>query len=285
MPLVRRSGQFFGTLCALDPEASQLSDEQLAAFRLLADLIAYQLEEQERSAERDAALLSAQEAAALREQFIAVLGHDVRNPLAAIGMTAQRALRETPAAGPWKRVAASAARIERLVADTLDFARGRLGGGMPLEVKPSDYARIATNIVEELRVVHPDRVIRLALEGTCAIELDGDRFGQVISNLVANAVQYSPATSPIDVHLVANDAELVVRVRNEGPPIPPELMPQLFMPFVRGSGERRQGLGLGLYIASEIVRAHHGTIEARSSAAEATTFTVRVAARSERGRT
>jgi len=165
--------------------------------------------------------------------------------------------------------------MKRMIADVLDFTRGRLGGGIPLSAKPTDFGRICHDTVTELRTAHPSRKIVMETSGDVLGVWDPDRIAQVISNLIGNAVQYG--IDPVFVRLHGESDEVVLAVNNQcaGEPLPAEFLPQLFDPFRRGAPveHTHAGLGLGLYIVSEIVRAHGATIEVASSAEEGITFT------------
>lgn len=212
-----------------------------------------------------------------REQFIAVLGHDLRNPVNAILMAADALLRAELGEKPTiavKRITRSAHRIEAMIRDVLDFARGRLGSGIPIKPTHTDLARICGDAVDELRHAHPARRIVCSAIGDATGMWDEDRMEQMLSNLIGNAVQHG--TDPIEVTVRGQEDEVVVSIHNEGEPIPPEVIPKLFEPFRRREGDYGHGLGLGLYIVSEIVRAHGGSITVTSTRSEGTSFTTRL---------
>ena len=213
-----------------------------------------------------------------REQFIGILGHDLRNPLGAILMAVE-ILGDLPEpyAATVARVARSGRRIEAMIRDLLDFARGRLASGIPVAPQPCDLRTVCSAVVEEVRQVHPDRAIRFEAAGDLRGEWDADRVEQVVSNLVANAVTHG--TGPVRVTARDDGDEVVTTVHNDGHPIPAVVLPILFEPFTRPApetdGAGSKGLGLGLYIASEIVHAHGATISVTSTASQGTTFTIR----------
>lgn len=212
-----------------------------------------------------------------RERFIAILGHDLRNPLGAILMTAEALLRGSlrePDAGAMERIARSARRMDAMIHDLLDFARGRLGPGIPIKRETCDLGRICADEVNEMTQSHPDRVITAEVIGDVTGEWDRDRLQQVLSNLIGNALQHG--ADPIAVAAREEGDDVILSVHNEGPPIPAAVMPTIFEPFRRGAGDRAEGLGLGLFIVSEVVRAHGGTISVRSSQREGTTITIRL---------
>jgi signal transduction histidine kinase len=278
MPIFRRNGDFFGTLCALDPLPARVSDPTVVAtFRLFAELLGMHLDNRERMARTEAALLDERETAELREHFIAVLGHDLRNPLAAVEAGARILSRmdlEPKAADVVARMQESCRRMGGLIGDLLDFARGRLGGGLPLAAAlHDDVAERLETVVTELRAVHPERLIQARLDIAEPVFCDAARLAQLLSNLLANALTHGAADGSVRVVAEAADGELRLRVANGGRPIEPAKRARLFHPFTRGEGRRPEGLGLGLYIASEIARAHGGRLEVASNEEE-TAFTL-----------
>ncbi|EPX55020.1 hypothetical protein D187_009526 [Cystobacter fuscus DSM 2262] len=222
--------------------------------------------------------------AEFRERFLGIVGHDLRNPLGAIDLSARVLDRsghldesEHRMVG---RIRASTERMTRMIGELLDFTRSRLGGGMPVHPQVADLAAICREALDEVRMSLPGARVCLRVLGHGAGEWDAGRLSQVISNLVSNAVHYSPKHKPVRVTLRGEGVEdVVITVHNHGPPIPPELLPVLFEPFRRGPGSgpsNRDGLGLGLYIVRQIVLAHGGQLEVSSSADKGTTFTVRL---------
>jgi PAS domain S-box-containing protein len=216
------------------------------------------------------------ERAEFRERFIGVLGHDLRNPLSAIQASAQLMLRQEDATDACKRAAqrvvSSASRMERMIADLLDVTRARLGGGMPVQLRPGvDLGEVCRAAVEEASAT--GRRVEAELEPVSG-RWDADRLAQLIGNLLANAVQYSPPERAVAVRLRRDGDHAVLTVSNEGPPIPAAELPRLFDPFRRGSQSTPgSGLGLGLYIVQAIAEAHGGHV-AVTSTDERTTFTV-----------
>ncbi len=281
MPIVLPGGTFFGTLCAIDPRPARLNTpEIIGMFRLFAELIAFHLDALERMASSEASLSNERQTSALREQFIAVLGHDLRNPLSAIGASAEL-LQKTPLTEKASRMVAlirrSVSRMSALIDDVLDFARGRLGTGLTLNSNADAPLRpVLEQITAELRAAWPDRVIEEEFSICEPVNCDRGRIGQLLSNLLANALQYGAPGSPIRVRAVTDPASFTLSVANQGDPIPPAALEHLFQPFSRGAiRPSQQGLGLGLYIASEVARAHNGTLKVASSTDE-TRFTFRM---------
>jgi two-component system sensor histidine kinase/response regulator len=215
----------------------------------------------------------AEEASRLKDKYIGILGHDLRNPLSAIANSAQLLLRSDDLPERHKkssaRILRAANRMSDMISDVLDFTRGHLGGGIPVEPTEGDLAEICHRVVDETKAINPQREIAFNATGDLSGRWDRPRLEQVISNLLGNAVRHGEGR--IDVEAVGEDGQIALMVRNQGRPIPADQISTIFEPFRRvASGP--EGLGLGLYIVKEIVRAHGGTIEVRSSADEGTTF-------------
>lgn len=219
--------------------------------------------------------------------FLAILGHDVRNPLGAITMGAQilTSAPELPAnlAPVATRILASARRIKGLVADLIDFSTGNLGAGMPIRPEPFDFAPECLQIVDEMRGFHPDRQIHLDLSGALPVTWDRARIDQALSNLLGNAIQHGDATQPVWVAVALDGAgSIAISVKNMGPGIDPTQLRAMFDPgrraSIRSAHERSGGdasnLGLGLYITREVIHAHGGKIRVRSNDVDGTIFTV-----------
>jgi signal transduction histidine kinase len=277
VPIVLDDGSFFGTLCAIDPRPARLNTPQtIGMFKLFAELIATHLDAARRVAASEERLLGERETSELREQFIAVLGHDLRNPLASIAAGASLLTRGTREPAPiLALMQQSVARMSALIDNLLDFARGRLGGGIALNRTMKPLAQVLDQVVAELRASFPANQIEAYFDLTRPVDCDGGRIAQLLSNLLGNALIHGTAESPVRIHASTRADQFELSVANAGQPIAPEAIQRLFQPFYRVSDDARQGLGLGLYIASEIARAHGGTLEATSSAEE-TRFTFRM---------
>jgi signal transduction histidine kinase len=166
--------------------------------------------------------------------------------------------------------------MSALIDNVLDFARGRLGSGIALKRSPQSLEPVLNHVIAELRASSPERTIEARFDLTQQVDCDGGRIGQLFSNLLGNSITHGTAASPVRVHATTPGGEFQLSVANSGDPIPPEALERLFQPFYRVSAQdSRQGLGLGLYIASEIARAHGGTITVASSPQE-TSFTFRM---------
>lgn len=282
MPIVLASGRHFGSLFALDPVPAKVSDPKVVAmFKRVAALIAMQIDgELTREKDHDA-LRHERAASELREQFIAILGHDLRNPLQAVYANSElieRTFKDPVLAGMTGRIKANVKRMSALIDDVLDFARGRLGGGMGVEIVDTDDLDVGLNaVVKELQDGHPDRQILASIAVRSCVRCDVRRLQQVASNLIGNALTHGAPDSPVKVTARATDRHFVLEVWNEGAPIPPDSIDKIFEPFWRHStSASRQGLGLGLHICSQIIRAHGGDLTVTSNAANGTTFTARL---------
>jgi signal transduction histidine kinase len=250
-------------------------------FARFAQLIAQHLESDAARTSAQAALLDERATSELREQFIAILGHDLRNPLAAIatsGEVLSRKLTEPDLLAIASRIKRSARRMSALIDDVLDFARARLGNGIGIEIQEIDQLEIYLSaIVRELQDAQPDRDVRSDIHITGRVNCDIGRIQQLASNLLANALTHGSADSPVIFTAATVEDELVLSVSNDGDPIAPDSIDKIFAPFWRRStAGDRQGLGLGLHICSQIVRAHGGTISVVSSQGTGTIFTARL---------
>ena len=255
------------------PEGALLST-RLVVIRAT-DRRRYERELVDARASATASLNTERETAELREQFIAVLGHDLRNPLAAISAGAhilQRsgALRDSKDLRVLNMVNAAIGRMAGLIDNILDFARGRLGGGLTLS-RDSNHPLepVLEQVIDELRAASPGRVIDTNIAITKPINCDRARVGQLVSNLVGNALTHGAPDRSVRVGARTEGDVFELWVANDGEPIPEAAMHKLFEPFFRGEvRDSRQGLGLGLHIASQIAQAHGGTLEVASTPEE-----------------
>jgi signal transduction histidine kinase len=280
VPIILKDGSFFGTLCAIDPNPNQLDTPQVRGmFDLFADLISFHLHTMQQLAQVEAKLLEEQKTAELREQFIAILGHDLRNPVGAVLNSSQLMLR-MPLPEQGLKLATiiqnSSYRIRGLIDNMLDFASGRLGGGVVLQKKDEQIQQVLSQVITELKMIWPDQNIFTDFNLTKPVNCDSKRIAQLFSNLLSNAISYGKAGSPVLVQAVCDGKEFSLSVINSGDKIPDKIMDRLFQPFSRGEVKRKQeGLGLGLYISAEIAHAHNGHLEVKSTEKE-TRFTFRM---------
>jgi sigma-B regulation protein RsbU (phosphoserine phosphatase) len=233
------------------------------------------------SLERQAAL-ALERTVGLEQQLIGIVSHDLRNPLSAIllnvSMLRREALSER-AAKSLRSIQTSAERGARMVADLLDFTLARLGDGIPVHASPLDLHALVRSVIEEIETGFPERVVQLLQEGNAWGECDSDRMAQVVSNLVTNALKYSPPDSTVRVTTRGEEGHLVLQVHNRSAALPSAQLARIFEPMTRLASEvdnASRSVGLGLYIVKHLVDAHRGTVEVASSESEGTTFTVRL---------
>lgn len=213
-----------------------------------------------------------------REQFLGILGHDLRNPISAIIMGAtlltDSADSETSAIA--RSILNTGNRMNRMVNDLLDLTRTRLGAGIPVQLETIDFNAMCHNVISELQLAHPNHELEFEPVGHLIGEWDRDRLAQVVSNLVGNAIQYGAQGKVVKISVRANEKDVILEVHNEGLAIPEKVMKTIFSPMARYhiGNQNVTGLGLGLFIASEIVTAHGGKISVGSDETNGTTFTV-----------
>jgi len=281
VPVILPDGRFFGTLCAIDSKPASLSaPHNLEMFKLFAELIGFQFDAAEKLSSAHASLIDAKSASELREQFIAVLGHDLRNPIASIGGGINILLREQQSEKSVRVLnimRGSVLRMSALIDNVMDFARGRLGGGIALKRDENNpLAPTLEQVVLEIQSGHPERRITANYQLSDVVPVDHQRIAQMLSNLLGNAVTHGSPEEPIRVDASISEGHLHLSVANSGDPIPKQSLPKLFQPFKRGEGNANlQGLGLGLYIASQIAEAHGGSLVVHSDETE-TRFTFRM---------
>lgn len=288
VPIVLPNGELFGTLCAIDPNPRKLrGTAAVRMFRLFAQLIAFHLDANQKLNDSRSDLASSQEhllfangEKELREQFIAVLGHDLRNPLAAIDAGTRmlaNELEDQKSVRILRLMGESVACMSGLIDNLMDFARGRLGGGIALDLIVGQRIEpTLAQVINEMKSSHPDRIIQSHFNMSEAVDADHDRIAQMFSNLLGNAVSHGAHDAPITVDASVIDGHFELAVSNGGEPISPAAMKRLFQPFYRGElTPSMQGLGLGLYIASQIANAHGGALDVVSDPTQ-TRFTFRM---------
>ena len=233
-------------------------------------------------AEQRAALAEKARIQEFQERFLAILGHDLRNPLASIEMGVailREQLKDPAAARTLARMQSSSTRMSRMIEQILDLTRSRLVAGLEVKLEPIDLRPTLAKIVDEIRTAHPTRSIEL-LAPPVRILGDQDRMEQVFSNLIGNAVVHGDPAQPVVIHAHLEGEAVSVAIHNSGEPIPADIQAKIFDPFRRGERDSRTtktaGLGLGLFISSEIIRGHAGSIEVESNADQGTTFRVKL---------
>ena len=215
----------------------------------------------------------------MTELFTAMLAHDLRGPLGAIVMSSMVVAKTSTDAliqQMASRAVSSARSMSRMIEDMLDLSRSRIGDGIAVRRVRGDLEAALRRVADECSAAHPDRCISWVAAGDFTGDWDTDRLSQVASNLIRNAIRHGDGKVPVRVDMDGRDASTVsLKVFNDGH-IPPELLPNIFEPFRSRemTSARGEGLGIGLYIVREIIRAHHGSIEVASSQRSGTTFTV-----------
>ncbi|MFC5479994.1 sensor histidine kinase [Massilia suwonensis] len=282
IPIFRTDGSYFGTLCGLDPEPARLTDSTVAAtMHLFAELVSKQLDADTELVAARAELLGERETAELREQFIAVLGHDLRTPLGSILLgTEVLALKHPdPASKPVvERIRRSAVRMAALVDDVVDFTRGRMGSGITLRLRDAAIGATLEQVVDEMCGLYPLRTIEATIAPDLRLRCDPERIAQLLSNLLKNALVHGGEHTPVRVSAALDDDEFVLSVANAGPELPRSVIAGLFKPYWRAASRSgSEGLGLGLYIVDQIARAHGGSIDV-SSTGGTTAFVFRLGA-------
>ncbi|TNJ41316.1 GAF domain-containing sensor histidine kinase [Phaeobacter sp. B1627] len=266
IPIRQADGTFFGTLCAIDPAPRQLrNDRVLGMFRLFARMIAEALDADEAYAQSQLALSHERDLASSQEKFIAILAHDLRNPIGALSaglrMMERRDI-DDKAAELVKLMRGSVNRMGLLIENLLDQARKRSGGGMLIERTVAyDLDQALLQIVSEFQAVAPEQTIQASIDIPGPVHCDVPRICQLFSNLLSNAVSHGRAGLPIEIGVSLEGERFALSISNYGDPIPEEQLPSLFEPFKKGPNRsERNGLGLGLFIASEIAKGHDGNL-------------------------
>ncbi len=215
----------------------------------------------------------------LNEELMAVVGHDLRNPLNVVLMTTSLLAESTdPELKKCvQRLQNSGSRMLHIIEELFDLSRARLGGGIPIERQPTDLLAVTRKTVAEFEATNPSRQIDVVVAGDVQGEWDSGRLGQVLSNLIGNALRHGSVSVPITVRLTGSENRVVAAVHNGGH-ISADIMPRLFEPFQSGVGQRKraEGLGLGLYIVQQIVVSHGGEVVVSSTPEEGTTFEIRL---------
>ena len=221
-----------------------------------------------------------------RQMFLAILGHDLRNPLHALMMSAQVLSRsgrqDAESLEMAAQISTSASAMAKMINDLLDFTGAGLGSAMPVTPAPMDLEHVCREVIDEMRSAYPQRTLRFDARGDLHGQWDRARLRQVVSNLLGNAIQHGALDGPVDLTANGEAPDVTISVHNGGAPIPADALATIFDPLVRGSSpelqrQRRPGsIGLGLYIARAVVTAHGGSIDVISSASAGTVFTVRL---------
>ena len=266
IPIFRSNGSFFGTLCAIDTEPRDVKHPRVVAMlEMFADIIGRSLETEERLEAQERLVEHERQMGAVQEEFVAVLGHDLRNSVAALN-AGVRQLDKEPLSDKARKIlplmGTSIHRMSELIDNIMLHAKSRLGGGIRISATPDAGLEDALNhVVEEVRAAAPDHKITVDLDFGRPVSCDAARVAQAVSNLLSNAVRYADDGSEVTVRGRVSGAEAVISVANRGAPIPESLKQKLFQPYQRGDQTKGEGLGLGLHIASSIAVAHSGQID------------------------
>jgi signal transduction histidine kinase len=274
VPIILKDGSIFGTLCAIHPEPASINNPNIIGmFNLYAELIALHLYEQEKLQHAEFQLAEEKQIASVREQFIAILGHDLRNPVGAVKNVGQLLLKNSIDLDGAKRFGGmllnSSQRMLGLIDNLMDFARSRLNSGIDLHRTDVALEQPLRHVIDELQLIWPDRLINADLSITAPVNVDQNRITQLFSNLLSNALTHGTADAPVMVKVSVDANAFRLSVKNSGKDIPESILNHLFEPFSRDrSSKNQEGLGLGLYISSEIVKAHGGKLQAFSADGE-----------------
>lgn len=219
-----------------------------------------------------------------QDMFLAILGHDLRNPLSTAIITSMMLMRyddvSDKVVAAATRINTSSRRMSKLITDLIDYTCTQLGSKLPIALVPTNLAKICKDIVEELQIANPEHNILVQIDGSFDGNWDEQRISQVFSNLLGNAVQHGSSSSPIEVNLTSTKNSVIFKITNQGKPIPAPKIKHIFEPLMRhvenenADFSQKNSLGLGLYIAREIVLAHNGTLDVTSSKAKGTIFKV-----------
>ena len=277
VPIILSHGEYFGNLCAVDPRPAVVSDTRtVAMFTLFAELIALQLEN-EADALAAAPRRAQRSTSELREQYLALLGDDLRGPVDLVDSTAQTLAQHVSASelkSIGEQIRAATQRMKRRIDDLIDFTRGRLGSGIHVDKRlVADLGPALDAVVADERARNPERVIDASITVDRPIVCDRARVVQLLSNLLTNALAYGAPDVGVTVRVHVERGMLVIRVGNGGKPIAQSDIAAIFEPRSRApSDPTGHGLGLGLYLSAQIVNAHAGSVQVSSSAATGTYF-------------
>jgi sigma-B regulation protein RsbU (phosphoserine phosphatase) len=272
VPLVV-GGEVTGLLAvALEPGTKSTAEEREWLLSAVADQAAVALEK-----------MRLDERGKFRDRLIGIVSHDLRNPIGVVLLGASVLLEHNEldehTTKVLSRIRSSAERATRMIADLLDYTQAHLGDGIHVDRKPGNLHALARQVMEELEVVHPGRDFEVTYDGDTHADFDADRLTQVVGNLVANAVSYGRAGTPVRVAVRGEATLVMISVHNSGAPIPPERQRRIFEPMHQlepATSYGNRSVGLGLYIVENIVAAHGGTVQVQSTAVDGTTFTVRL---------
>lgn len=277
VPIILSNGEYFGNLCAVDPRPAVVSDTRtVGMFTLFAELIALQLENEASAAVPKAPRVQ-RPISELREQFLALLGEDLLEPVESVDSSAQTLTQHASASelkSISEQIRAATQRVRRRIGDLIDFTRGRLGPGIQVNKGPvDDLAAAFESVIADQRALFPQRAIDTIIRIDRLIVCDRARVVQLLSHLLTNALVYGDPGMHVSVDAHVERGMLVIRVGNGGRPIAQSDIAAIFEPRSRASSDPKgRGLGLGLYLCAQIVNAHAGSLQVSSSAISGTYF-------------
>lgn len=274
-----------GFVGALYAQASQqktiFKDSTVRTLQVFAEFISLRIEINKVDSTKVNMVTSTDDSLKIREQLVTILSHDLRTPIQAIGMGTQILLQREQLAENREvveRIDRSTKRMEQLVDNILSFAHGRLSETLPANKICCDlFSKNLKDVIDELRYLHPDRIVSAKIDDVGTVYCDIGQIAQMLSNLVNNALKYSPAATVVNVTVTAGEHTINISVANYGEPISNDIIPRLFRPYLRAAHDPASpGLGLGLYIVHEVVKAHDGCVDVQSTIEAGTTFTVTI---------
>ncbi|AGC48870.1 response regulator/sensor histidine kinase AsgD [Myxococcus stipitatus DSM 14675] len=282
LPLMVK-GRTLGAIGLSFARARLFTEMDRAFFSALAHACAQALEQVRLITEERRSHEELRRRSEFEQQLVGIVSHDLRNPLAAIAMSVGLLEKKESLSDSQRRtvqrIGQASERAARMIRDLLDFTKARLGGGIPLHRRSMDLGEVVTQVLDEVQVAHAGRHVDVDVPAGVQGEWDPDRIAQVVTNLLSNALTYSPRQAPVRLQARAEGSQVLLSIYNGGAPIPAELLPRLFEPLTRGTlkeGQSNRSIGLGLYIVRDIVRGHGGGVEVVSSEEHGTTFTVRL---------
>tara|TARA_B100001079_G_C16407857_1_gene514660 strand:- start:1877 stop:3100 length:1224 start_codon:yes stop_codon:yes gene_type:complete len=266
-PIFLKDGSFFGTLCAIDPKPAKINNDGVRdMFKLYTDLISYHLESIHKLRQANRKIKKQDEIAELRETFVAILGHDLRNPVGTTRICADMLLSSKIPEAAKKQaeiIKSTSYRMQSLIDNLLDFANGNIGEGISLNLSEDNnkLEKELGEVITECKIINEDRLIESEISLHQKVDCDTTRMAQLLSNLLNNAIKHSISKKPVLVKISSSSSQFSLSVINHGETIPKKNQRELFKPYFKSKAKNNEnGLGLGLYIASEIAKAHHGNL-------------------------
>jgi len=282
VPIKCSAKNFSGILYAQAPRQKKIfEDSMVRTLQVFAEMISLKIEMYQGGETKADATIASVDPLEIREQLVTILSHDLRTPIHAIGMGTHILLQRDQLAENREiveRIDRSTKRMGKLIDNILSFAHGRLSEAIPANKVYCDlFSKNLKNVVDELRYLYPKRTVLEKIDDAGSVYCDIGQIAQMLSNLGSNALKYSPPDSIVDIAVSTREHTIIISVTNYGKPISNEIIPRLFRPYWRAAQDPASpGLGLGLYIVHEVVKAHGGGIDVQSTAETGTTFTVTI---------